>query len=39
VNLLIVDLFPPTSRDPQGIHGAIWDELAGEPFELPPASG
>jgi hypothetical protein len=36
VNLLIVDLFPPTSRDPQGLHGAIWDELAGEPFELPP---
>jgi Protein of unknown function (DUF4058) len=36
VNLLVVDLFPPTPRDPQGIHGAIWDELAGEPFELPP---
>jgi hypothetical protein len=36
VNLLIVDLFPPTPRDPQGIHGAIWEELAGEPFELPP---
>lgn len=35
VNLLIVDLFPPATRDPQGIHGAIWDELAGEPFELP----
>src|SRR6516165_1302985 len=36
VNLLVVDLFPPTPRDPQGIHGAIWDELAGEPYELPP---
>jgi hypothetical protein len=36
VNLLVVDLFPPTPRDPQGIHGANWDELAGEPFELPP---
>jgi hypothetical protein len=36
VNLLVVDLFPPTPRDLQGIHGAIWDELAGEPFELPP---
>jgi hypothetical protein len=35
VNLLVVDLFPPTPRDPQGIHGAIWDELADEPFELP----
>jgi hypothetical protein len=36
VNLLVVDLFPPTSRDPQGIHGAIWENFAGEPFELPP---
>jgi Protein of unknown function (DUF4058) len=36
VNLLVVDLFPPTPRDPQGIHGAIWDNFAGEPFELPP---
>jgi hypothetical protein len=35
VNLLVVDLFPPTPRDPQGIHGAIWDELADEPYELP----
>jgi hypothetical protein len=36
VNLLVLDLFPPTPRDPQGIHGAIWDELSDEPFELPP---
>lgn len=36
LNLLVVDLFPPTPRDPQGIHGAIWDELSGEPFEPPP---
>ena len=35
VHLLIVDLFPPSDRDPQGIHKAIWDELADEPFELP----
>jgi len=36
VHLLIVDLFPPSpERDPQGIHKAIWDELADEPFELP----
>src|SRR5205823_1432932 len=27
VNLLVVDLFPPTPRDPQGIHKAIWDEF------------
>jgi hypothetical protein len=35
VNLLVVDLFPPTPRDPQGIHKAIWDELGDEPFEAP----
>jgi hypothetical protein len=37
VNLLIVDLFPPTPRDPQGIHKAILDEFEDEPFEAPPA--
>ena len=36
VNLLVVDLFPPSPRDPQGIHKAIWDEIQDEPFELPP---
>jgi hypothetical protein len=35
VNLLVVDLFPPTPRDPQGIHKAIWDEFHDEPFEMP----
>jgi hypothetical protein len=34
-HLLIVDLFPPTPRDPQGIHGAIWEEISNDPFELP----
>ena len=33
--MLIVDLQPPTVRDPQGIHAAIWSEI--EPDEeLPP---
>jgi hypothetical protein len=36
VHLLIVDLFPPSRRDPQGIHKVIWDRLCDEPFELPP---
>jgi hypothetical protein len=38
VSLLVVDLFPPTRRDPQGIHKAIWDSYAGEkrPFEFLP---
>lgn len=35
IHLLIVDPFPPSDRDPQGIHKAIWDELADEPFALP----
>lgn len=35
IHLLIVDLFPPSIRDPQGIHKAIWDEMADQPFELP----
>jgi len=35
IHLLIVDLFPPSERDPQGIHKAIWDEIAVRPFELP----
>jgi Protein of unknown function (DUF4058) len=35
VHLLVVDLFPPSKRDPQGIHKLIWDELEEEEFELP----
>lgn len=34
-HLLIVDLFPPGPRDPNGIHGAIWAEVSDEPFTLP----
>jgi hypothetical protein len=36
VNLLVVDLFPPTARDPQGIPQAIGDERGDEPFEEVP---
>ena len=36
IHLLIVDLFPPGRRDPQGMHKVIWDRLREEPFELPP---
>jgi hypothetical protein len=35
IHLLVVDLFPPSVRDPQGLHKAIWDEIRDEPFELP----
>ncbi len=34
-HLLIVDLFPPTKRDPNGIHGAIWEHIGEIDFELP----
>jgi hypothetical protein len=36
VNLLVVELFPPTPRDPQGIDKAIWNELGDQPFEPRP---
>jgi hypothetical protein len=36
IHLRVVDLFPPSKRDPQGIHKVIWDRIKDEPFELPP---
>src|SRR5262249_33511963 len=30
VHLLVIDLFPPSRRDPQGIHKAIWDQFEEE---------
>jgi hypothetical protein len=35
VHVLIVDPFPPTKRDPHGIHKVIWDQFKEEPFKLP----
>lgn len=35
INLLVIDPFPPSTRDPQGIHKAIWDEITDDPFALP----
>src|SRR5207247_2479909 len=35
VHLLIVDLFPPSRRDPEGIHKVIWDAIHDEQFSLP----
>jgi hypothetical protein len=35
VHLLILDLHPPGKRDPDGIHGEIWQEIAGEEYTLP----
>ncbi len=36
IHLLVVDLFPASKRDPNGIHKAIWDEIEDVPFEMPP---
>jgi hypothetical protein len=36
IHVLIVDLFPPSRRDPFGIHKAIWDEIIEEDFTFPP---
>ncbi len=35
IHVLIIDLFPPTPRDPFGIHKVIWDEIEEEDFTLP----
>lgn len=35
VHLLIVDLFPPTARDPHGLHAALWSEMIDYDFEMP----
>jgi hypothetical protein len=35
VHLLIIDLLPPGRRDPEGIHGEIWQEIAGEEYTGP----
>jgi hypothetical protein len=35
IHVLIIDLFPPTPRDPFGIHKAVWDEIDEESFVFP----
>ena len=37
IHLLVVDLFPPTKRDPHGVHRAIWDDFEdeGKEFAFP----
>jgi hypothetical protein len=34
-HLLVVDLFPPSSFDPEGIHGALWSEINVPGYEAP----
>jgi hypothetical protein len=35
IHLLIIDLFPPSRRDPSSIHGAIWEDLSGQDYQIP----
>ncbi len=35
IHLVIIDLFPPSKRDPRGIHRAIWGEGREGDFALP----
>jgi hypothetical protein len=35
IHLLIVDILPPTPRDPQGIHRAIWEDITGQEYTAP----
>ena len=38
VHLLVIDLFPPSKRDPQGIHKAIWDSSSKRNSSCRPTS-
>lgn len=35
IHLLVIDPYPPTKRDPQGIHGEIWAELGDDSYQTP----
>jgi hypothetical protein len=35
IHLLVIDLIPPGRFDPNGIHGAIWDYVAGMDYSPP----
>jgi hypothetical protein len=35
IHVLILDVFPPGRRDPQGVHGEIWEEIADQEYVAP----
>ncbi len=36
IHLLVIDLFPPGKRDPEGVHKAIWEQFVDDAeFDLP----
>ena len=38
IHLTIIDLFPPTPRDPRGVHPVVWEPLVSDrdPYTPPP---
>ncbi len=36
IHLLIIDPFPPGRRDPNGVHGAIWDQVRDDTYVTSP---
>jgi hypothetical protein len=36
IHLLIIDPFPSGPRDPNGVHGAIWEQVQDGPFPVSP---
>jgi hypothetical protein len=36
IHLMILDLFPPTKRDPHGVHALLAEECGDDPLPLPP---
>lgn len=36
VHMLVVDLFPPGRRDPNGMHGAVWECFKDDAYVPPP---
>lgn len=35
IHVLIIDPLPPSPRDPDGIHGAVWDRLVAGSYQAP----
>ena len=35
IHVLLLDLLPPSKRDPRGMHGAVWNYFDEEPYDLP----
>jgi hypothetical protein len=35
IHLLLVDILPPGSHDPQGMHAALWERFDDQPYDLP----